>query len=149
MRSLCLNDSASFLALGIFLGIDIGVLSRRALPQSPSSMVQSGDWFILPDLYAALPFNGCQNPLFHIVGKESRDLINSYGVLPPHCRAGFTPGELFAFYCYPHASNNAFRVFAVFIDVLLVLDEVSDVQALRNDPDGEDRSLVIACQDGH
>ena len=83
MRSLCLNDSASFLALGIFLGIDIGVLSRRALPQSPSSMVQSGDWFILPDLYAALPFNGCQNPLFHIVGKESRDLINSYGVLNP------------------------------------------------------------------
>jgi hypothetical protein len=58
---------------------------------------------------------------------------------------------LFVSPCYPHASCDAFRLCAGFVDVLLALGGVSDlqdsdgtihlfVQALRNDPDCDDGS---------
>lgn len=117
-------------------------------------MSQPTDQFVLPDLYAVLPFEGGQNPFFDIVGKESGDWINSYNILPHHRRAGFTSGELLASYCYPCAPRDAFRICADFLNVLLTLDEVSDVQdsdgaretihlfvrALRDDPGCDDGS---------
>lgn len=115
-------------------------------------MFQPGDQFVLPDLYAVLPFEGGQNPLFDVVCKESRDWIDSYDILPHHLRAGFTSGEVLASYCYPYAPHDAFRICADFINILLTLDEVSDVQdsdgaretihlfvrTLRDDPDCDD-----------
>lgn len=93
-------------------------------------MTQSDDQFILPDLYASLPFKSGQNPLFDIVGKESRDWINGYNILPHDRRAEFTTvyGEILASYCYPSAPRDAFRVCADFVNILFLLDEVSDVQ---------------------
>jgi hypothetical protein len=101
-------------------------------------MSQPGDQFVLPDLYAVLPFEGGQNPLFDVIGKESRDWINSYDILPHH-RAGFTSGELLASYCYPYAPHDEFRVCADFLNVLFTLDEVSDVQ----DPDGARETIHL------
>ena len=128
-------------------------------------MSQSDVQFVLPDLYAVLPFEGGQNPLFDVIGRESRDWINSYDILPHHRQAGVTSGELLASYCYPYAPHsNAFRVCADYLNVLLTLDEVSDVQdsngaretihlfvrALRGDPDCDDGSpLCGTVQEYH
>lgn len=103
-------------------------------------MPQSGEQFILPDLYAVLPFEGGpKNPLLDVIGQESRDWINSYDILPHHRRAGFTSGELFASYYYPHAPHEAVRICADFINILLALDEVGDVQ----DSDGARETIHL------
>jgi len=127
-------------------------------PKTPisSTMAQSVDTFILPDLHALHPFKGGQNPLFEVVRKESRDWINSFEILPENLRAGFTAtyGELLASYTYPYAPHAVLRVCADFVNVLFTLDEVSDDQgpeaaretinlflrALRYEPDLDDGS---------
>ena len=119
-------------------------------------MAQSGDNFILPDLHAVFPFKGSRNPLFDVVGKESREWADSYEILPHdrHARFTSTYGELLASYAYPYAPRDAFRVCADFVNILFTLDEVSDTQdadgaretihlfvrVLRNDPDCDDGS---------
>ena len=117
-------------------------------------MSRSADQFVLPDLYAVLPFEGGQNPFFDVVGKESRDWVNSYDIIPHHRPPGSTTGGLLASYCYPYAPRNELRVCADFLNILIMLDEVSDVQdsngvretihlfvrALRDDPDCDDGS---------
>ena len=126
-------------------------------------MSQPADQFVLPDLYAVLPFEGGQNPFFDVVGKESRDWVNSYNILPHHRQADFTSCELFASHCYPYAPYDMFRICADFLNVLSTLDEVSDVQdskgardtihlfvrVLRNDPGCDDGSslakMLIEC----
>jgi hypothetical protein len=121
-------------------------------------MAQSGDQFILPDLYVDLPFKIDQNPLFDTVGKEAREWMDSYDILPHHRRDRFTStsGELLGSYCYPYAPRDPFRVCTDFINVLFMLDEVSDIQdpdgaretihllvrALGNDPDCDDGSQL-------
>ena len=110
-------------------------------------MSQPADQFVLPDLYAVLPFEGDQNPFFDTVGKQSRDWVNSYDILPHHRRADFTHCELFASHCYPTAPRNVFRICADLLNVLSTLDEVSDVQ----DSDGARETIhlfVRALRDG-
>ena len=143
--------------IGLVGGFSHGPNIRSATEESHQTvlpMPQSADQFILPDLYAVLPFQGGQNPFFDLIGKESRDWVNSYDILPQHRPAGSTTGELLASYCYPHAPSDVFRVCADFLNILITLDEVSDVQdsnevretihlfvrALRDDPDCDDGS---------
>ena len=98
-------------------------------PQLTLPMSQLADQFVLPDLFAIFPFEGGQNPFFDVIGKESRDWLNSYNTLVPHHRrADFTPCELFASYCYAFAPCDVFRICVDFFSVLLMLDEISDVQ---------------------
>lgn len=98
-------------------------------------MALPDDQFILPDLYAVLPFKGGgQNPLFDVVSKESGDWIAGCGILPSsrHVEAISTHAGLFASYLYPTASYEALRVSTDFMNVLFILDKITDTQ----DPDG-------------
>ena len=91
-------------------------------------MSQPADQFVLPDLYTVLPFERGQNRFLDIVGKESKDWVYSYNILPHHRLPDFEPCEVLASHCYPYASREAYRVCADLFNTLSILDEVSDVQ---------------------
>lgn len=86
--------------------------------------------FILPDLIAACPFQTSTSPHYEKAARESSDWINSYNVFTDRKRAYFIQGcnELLVSHTYPYAGYEAFRTCCDFVNLLFVVDEVSDEQ---------------------
>lgn len=87
--------------------------------------------FYLPDLLVlSKPFRGSTNPHYRKAAAESRAWINSYNVFTDRKRAFFVQGcnELLVSHTYPHAGYEEFRTICDFVNLLFVVDEVSDDQ---------------------
>lgn len=88
--------------------------------------------FTLPDLFAlSSAFPDATNPHWKRACAESRDWVNSYRVFSDEeRRAFFTQGqsELLCSHAYPYAGYEQFRTCCDFINLLFVLDEISDEQ---------------------
>ena len=113
--------------------------------------------FVLPDLHSVTPFKGSFNPHYIEASAESSEWINSYRVLSDKKRAFFLQGgsELLCAHAYPYADYEQFRTTCDFVNLLFVVDEVSDeqngtdarstgrvyLQAMR-DPDWDDGSKL-------
>ncbi|GBE88250.1 Linoleate 10R-lipoxygenase COP4 [Sparassis crispa] len=90
--------------------------------------------FVLPDLLAVCPFQGSTNPHYTKAAAESSGWINSYNLFSDRKRAFFIQGsnELLVSHTYPYAGYEQFRTCCDFVNLLFVVDEVSD------DQDGKD-----------
>ncbi|KAL0574236.1 Sesquiterpene synthase 10 [Marasmius crinis-equi] len=86
--------------------------------------------FLLPDLLAICPLKGSINPHYRDAGSESSAWINSYDIFTDRKRAYFVQGcnELLVAHTYPHAGYEEFRTCCDFVNLLFVVDEVSDEQ---------------------
>ncbi|TFY60033.1 hypothetical protein EVG20_g7573 [Dentipellis fragilis] len=91
----------------------------------------STNHFYLPDLLSlSTPFKGSTNPHWKKAAAESRAWINSYNMFTDRKRAFFVQGcnELLVSHTYPHAGFDEFRTCCDFVNLLFVVDEVSDDQ---------------------
>lgn len=86
--------------------------------------------FVLPDLFPLVPFKGSTNPHYVKAAAESSAWINSYNVFTDRKRAFFIQGsnELLVSHTYPYAGYEQFRTCCDFVNLLFVVDEVSDEQ---------------------
>jgi hypothetical protein len=94
-------------------------------------MYSSANSFLLPDLLAlSKPFKGSTNPHYRKAAAESRAWVNSYNIFTDRKRAFFIQGynELLVSHTYPHAGYEEFRTICDFVNLLFVVDEVSDDQ---------------------
>lgn len=87
--------------------------------------------FILPDLLSLCPFESSTNPHYARGSAESRAWIDSYDIFTDKKRAFFIQGcnELLVSYVYPYAGYEQFRTCCDFVNLLFVIDEVSDEQS--------------------
>ena len=90
--------------------------------------------FVLPDLFAVCPLKGSTNPHYAKAARESSAWVDSYNLFTDRKRAYFIQGsnELLVSHTYPYAPYEQFRTCCDFVNLLFVVDEVSDEQ------DGED-----------
>ena len=113
--------------------------------------------FILPDLLAACPLVGSTNPHYARAARESSAWIDSYNIFTDRKRAFFLQGsnELLVSHTYPYAGYEQFRTCCDFVNLLFVVDEVSDDQDgkgarstgetflnVMNDPSWDDGSAL-------
>nr|UPX76565.1 putative 1,10 3RNPP carbon cyclization sesquiterpene synthase 147 [Hypholoma fasciculare] len=84
----------------------------------------------IPDLFASCPLKPSTNPSYKEAAAESRAWINSYNVFADRKRADFIQGqnELLCSYAYAFAGHEQFRTTCDFVNLLFVVDEVSDDQ---------------------
>src|SRR5260370_13393072 len=95
-------------------------------------MAQSPSHFILPDLFSlssALQF--ASNPFWKRGAIESRRWVDSYRVFADRRRAFFLQGqsELLCSHSYPYAGYEEFRTCCDLVNLLFVIDELSDEQS--------------------
>ncbi|KAI0304158.1 terpenoid synthase [Russula brevipes] len=94
-------------------------------------MSGSPSHFVLPDLFAlSTAFRDAANPFWKRGAAESRRWVNSYAVFADRRRAFFFQGqsELLSSHCYPYAGYEEFRTCCDLINLLFVIDELSDEQ---------------------
>ncbi|EMD34166.1 hypothetical protein CERSUDRAFT_98094 [Gelatoporia subvermispora B] len=86
--------------------------------------------FFLPDLLSICPLKGSTNPHYTQAAAESSAWINSYNLFTDRKRAFFIQGsnELLVSHTYPYAGYEQFRTCCDFVNLLFVVDEVSDEQ---------------------
>ena len=86
--------------------------------------------FVLPDLFAVCPLTGSTSPFYTDAARESSAWVNSYNLFTDRKRAYFIQGsnELLVSHTYPYAPFEQFRTCCDFINLLFVVDEVSDEQ---------------------
>lgn len=86
--------------------------------------------FTLPDLLAICPLAGSTNPHYAKAAAESSAWINGYNLFTDRKRAFFIQGsnELLVSHTYPYAGYEQFRTCCDFVNLLFVVDEVSDDQ---------------------
>ncbi|TFK27160.1 terpenoid synthase [Coprinopsis marcescibilis] len=113
--------------------------------------------FTLPDLLSACPLQDATNPWYKEAAAESRAWINSYDIFTDRKRAFFIQGsnELLCSHVYHYAGYEQFRTCCDFVNLLFVIDEISDDQNGRdayatgrifvevmNDPRWDDGSIL-------
>ncbi|KAI0370356.1 terpenoid synthase [Pilatotrama ljubarskyi] len=86
--------------------------------------------FILPDLLSQCPLKGATNPHYAQAAAESSAWVKSYNVLSDRKLAFLLQGssELLVSHAYPYAPYEQFRTCCDFVNLLFVVDEVSDDQ---------------------
>ncbi|KAI0710104.1 terpenoid synthase [Earliella scabrosa] len=86
--------------------------------------------FTLPDLLSVCPLKGSTSPHYAKAAAESRAWINSYHLFKGSKLAFFNQGsnELLVSHTYPYAGYDQFRTCCDFVNLLFVVDEVSDDQ---------------------
>lgn len=87
--------------------------------------------FLLPDLLPlSRVFKGSTNPHWEKAAPESSAWVTSYGLFTDRKRTDFILGsnELLVSHTYPHADYDAFRTCCDFVNLLFVIDEISDEQ---------------------
>nr|BCX55497.1 sesquiterpene synthase [Phanerodontia chrysosporium] len=86
--------------------------------------------FVLPDLFAVCPLVGSTNPHYAKAARESSAWIDGYRLFTDRKRAFFIQGsnELLVSHTYPYADYEQFRTCCDFVNLLFVVDEVSDDQ---------------------
>jgi len=112
--------------LTYFLGISF------ASPDILLAMAQSPSHYVLPDLFSiSTPyFHDATNPFWKCAAAESRRWVNSYAVFADRRRAFFFQGqsELLSSHSYPYAGYEEFRTCCDLVNLLFVIDELSDQQ---------------------
>ncbi|EIW84218.1 terpenoid synthase [Coniophora puteana RWD-64-598 SS2] len=114
--------------------------------------------FILPNLFSVCPLTfGRSNPYYDEVIPEARAWIAKYNPFVDSKRAEFVQGcnELLCSRVWPYAGREEFRTCCDFVNLLFVLDELSDDMGgadarstcdsfirVLNDPDAPDTSLI-------
>ncbi|PFH53111.1 hypothetical protein AMATHDRAFT_55557 [Amanita thiersii Skay4041] len=95
--------------------------------------------FVLPDLKSQCPFKGSTNPYYVDASAESRAWINSFDVFTDRKRAFFVQGhnELLVSHTYSYAGYEQFRTACDFVNLLFVIDELSD------DMNGADAHVIL------
>lgn len=91
--------------------------------------------FRIPDLISmSSAFPDALNPHWKRASEESRAWVNSYDVFSDRRRAFFIQGqsELLASHTWPYAGYEEYRTCCDFVNLLFVIDEISDLQG----PDG-------------
>ena len=90
----------------------------------------SAPQFILPDLYAVCPLKGQSSPHYEEAAAQSREWVNGYKLFKGAKLAYFLQGnnELLVSHTYPYAPFDQFRTCCDFVNLLFVVDEVSDEQ---------------------
>ena len=96
--------------------------------------------FTLPDLHIVCPLTGSTSPHYEKAGPQSSAWVNSYNIFIDRKRAEFVQGcnELLVSHTYPYADFDQFRTCCDFVNLLFVVDEVSDEQ------NGKDAN--VTCQ---
>lgn len=86
--------------------------------------------FILPDLLALCPLKGSTSPHYKQAAAESSAWVNSYNIFTDRKRAFFNQAssELLVSHAYPYAGYDQFRTICDFVNLLFVVDEISDDQ---------------------
>jgi hypothetical protein len=96
------------------------------------AMAQSPTHYVLPDLFSiSTPFfRDATNPFWKRAAAESRRWVNSYAVFADRRRAFFFQGqsELLSSHTYPYAGYQEFRTCCDLVNLLFVIDELSDEQ---------------------
>ncbi|KIJ66678.1 hypothetical protein HYDPIDRAFT_85207 [Hydnomerulius pinastri MD-312] len=98
-------------------------------------MSTSNTHFLLPDLFAPCPQRlGDASPHYKEAGAESKAWIMGYDVFSPDKEVTFVNccNELLCSRVYPYAAYEEFRTCCDFVNLLFVIDDLSD------DMDGED-----------
>ena len=111
---------------------------------SPSS-------YRLPDLHAMCSWKAAVNPHFEDVAPDSSDWVLSYVYRIPelqHRAEVFkrTSSELLAAYTFPYANAEQLRMCCDFINLLFVIDEVTDVQSGKDA--ASSRAVVLNAMRG-
>ncbi|KAJ2922852.1 hypothetical protein H1R20_g14238, partial [Candolleomyces eurysporus] len=93
----------------------------------PPSMSQ----FTIPDLLSICPLKDATNPCYKQAAAESRAWINGYNIFTDRKRAFFIQGsnELLCSHVYAYADYEQFRTTCDFVNLLFVIDEISDDQS--------------------
>ncbi|KAI0284274.1 terpenoid synthase [Russula aff. rugulosa BPL654] len=94
-------------------------------------MTQSPSHFVLPDLFSlSSAFQYASNPFWKRGAIESRRWVDSYAVFADRRRAFFLQGqsELLCSHSYPYAGYDEFRTCCDLVNLLFVIDELSDEQ---------------------
>ncbi|PPQ83451.1 hypothetical protein CVT25_007042 [Psilocybe cyanescens] len=93
-------------------------------------MSTSTQQFRIPDLFASCPLKDATNPYYKEAAAESRAWINSYDIFTDRKRAEFVQGanELLCSHVYFYAGREQLRTTCDFVNLLFVVDEVSDEQ---------------------
>ncbi|KAI0635720.1 terpenoid synthase [Trametes polyzona] len=86
--------------------------------------------FILPDLLSLCPFEDATNPHYVQCAEESSAWVKSYNIFSERKLAFLMQGssELLVSHAYPYAPYEQFRACCDFVNLLFVVDEVSDDQ---------------------
>ena len=86
--------------------------------------------FTLPDLLAVCPFQDKTNPHYERAAAESTAWVKSYNIFSERKLAFLLKGssELLVSHAYPSAPYEQFRACCDFVNLLFVVDEVSDDQ---------------------
>ncbi|KAH9945295.1 terpenoid synthase [Epithele typhae] len=86
--------------------------------------------FTLPNLYAMCPLEGSTSEHYEKAAAESRAWVNNYHLFKGAKLAFFLQGnnELLVSHTYPYAPFAQFRTCCDFVNLLFVVDEVSDEQ---------------------
>ncbi|KAH9481651.1 Bifunctional terpene synthase Agr4 [Psilocybe cubensis] len=90
----------------------------------------STEQFVLPDLLESCPLKDATNPYYKEAAAESRAWINGYDIFTDRKRAEFIQGqnELLCSHVYWYAGREQLRTTCDFVNLLFVVDEVSDEQ---------------------
>ena len=86
--------------------------------------------FVLPDLLAICPIKGSTSPHYEAAAAESRAWVNGFNIFHGEKLTFFLTGsnELLVSHTYPYAEYEQFRTACDFVNLLFVVDEVSDDQ---------------------
>jgi hypothetical protein len=86
--------------------------------------------FVLPDLLSICPIKGSTSPHYETAAAESRAWVNGFNIFHGEKLAFFLTGsnELLVSHTYPYAEYEQFRTACDFVNLLFVVDEVSDDQ---------------------
>lgn len=86
--------------------------------------------FVLPDLLSICPIKGSTNPHYEAAAAESRAWVNGFNIFQGEKLTFFLTGsnELLVSHTYPYAEHEQFRTACDFVNLLFVVDEVSDDQ---------------------
>lgn len=120
-------------------------------------MHPSTSQFTIPDILAICPLKDATNPYYKEAAAESRAWVNSYNVFTDRKRAFFIQGanELLCSHVYAYAGYEQFRTTCDFVNLLFVIDEISDDQngsdaratgkifaSVMRDPEWDDGSVL-------
>ena len=85
---------------------------------------------VLPDLLSICPIKGSTNPHYEAAAAESRAWVNGFNIFHGEKLTFFLTGsnELLVSHTYPYAGYEQFRTACDFVNLLFVVDEVSDDQ---------------------
>ena len=86
--------------------------------------------FVLPDLFALCPIKGSTSPHYERAAAESSAWVESHDILSARKWAEFmsNSNELLVSHTYPYAGYEEFRTCCDFLNLLFVVDEISDEQ---------------------